>query len=345
MPTDTAATSLFPLMLGLPDDGRARININPRTRQVLYSIPGNARIGTDLAPAHKSRLVQTLFGEGLPILLPPVLHGQPMINAIGDPDTSAHTLRMLQQYIEETDTACFNHPAAVLATDRAGVADKLAGIEGLIVPRTLRLRIDEPAGLAAAAEQAGLGWPLIVRLAGAHRGESTVLAHKPEDVRAALRQLPWGGHDLYLTEYVDCRDADGLYRKLRLVVVGGEVCMRHQVIAHDWMVHVGDRRPAYLEEEQRLLDDFETTLKPAIAARVRAAAEALDMDYFGIDCSLRPDGRLLVFEANVLMDILINTMPLPNCWEAPIARIREALTALLFEPARWRHPPHKAAPA
>lgn len=345
MSAASAATSMFPLMLGLPDDNRARINVNARTRALQYSMPGNARIGADLAPGPKRRLVQILFGEGLPVSLPPALRGQPMINAVADPDTSSKSLGMLQRHLEETGTACFNHPTAVLATDRVRAAEKLAGIDGLMVPRALRVRVDEPAQIAAEAEDAGLGWPLIVRLAGTHRGESTVLVDSPEDVRTALRQVPWGGHDLYLTEYVDCRDADGLYRKLRLVVVDGEVFMRHQVIAHDWMVHVGDRRPAYLEEEQRLLREFETTLKPAIATRAQAAAEALDMDYFGIDCSLRPDGQLLIFEANVLMDILINTMPLPNCWEEPIARIHEALVALLFEPTRWRHPPREEAPA
>lgn len=343
MPADPAAQPLMPLLLGIPDDGRARIVVHAQTHKIMYSLSGNARIGTDLAPDSKRRLLQVPFGPDLPIRLPDAARGMPVVNAVADPDTSARSLKMLQAYLAETGTACFNHPAAVLGTDRARVARALAGIDGLLVPRTLRLRIDEPADLAPAAERAGIGWPLIVRLAGTHRGESTALVQRPEGVRDALRGMPWGGRDLYLIEYLDCRDDDGLYRKLRLAVIGGEAFMRHQVIASDWMVHVGDRRPAYLEEEERLLRDFETRLKPVVAERVQAIAAALDMDYFGIDCNLRPDGRLQVFEANALMDILMNTMPLPNCWEAPVERIRAALTALLFEPRRWRHPPSGGA--
>src|SRR5690348_17702098 len=52
---------------------------------------------------------------------------------------------------------------------------------------------------------------------------------------------------------------------------------------------------------------------------------------FRSDCNLRPDGSLLIFEANALMDVLNNTSPSPNCWDAPIARIHGALASLLFD--------------
>ena len=49
----------------------------------------------------------------------------------------------------------------------------------------------------------------------------------------------------------------------------------------------------------------------------------------------RPDGRVLVFEANVGMKILFNQFQSPSVWDAPIARIEAALVALLRDPTRW----------
>jgi len=125
----------------------------------------------------------------------------------------------------------------------------------------------------------------------------------------------------------------------------GEIFLRHLIIADDWLVHVHDRRAALAEEEIAALANFDSELLPQVRERVLRIADALDMDYFGIDCNLRADGSLLIFEANAMMDVLNNTSPSPNCWDAPIARIHDALASLLFDPARWRHPVRETATA
>lgn len=50
----------------------------------------------------------------------------------------------------------------------------------------------------------------------------------------------------------------------------------------------------------RLRDEMLPPLRPAIAE----IARRLQLEYFGMDCNLRPDGRLLVFEANANMNVL-----------------------------------------
>lgn len=331
------AAAVLPLMMGIPDD--RMVSVFAGADGVLgYNFLGNSRLATNLAPRFKQRLLRVFFGPEAPIRMPPELRRAPLINAVADPDLSSVALRMLRKHVETAGGACFNHPDAVLGTSRDGIAKRLAGIEGVLMPRTIRLRIEEPADIARAAKQHGLRWPLIVRVAGTHRGSATARVGKPSQAKAALRDLPWGGRELYLTEYMDCRDADGCYRKLRVIVVGGEIFLRHLIIADDWLVHVHDRRVAVAEEEISALANFDTALLPQLRERVCRIADALDMDYFGIDCNLRPDGSLLIFEANAMMDVLNNTSPSPNCWDAPIARIHDALASLLFDPARWRHP-------
>ncbi len=335
----SANAAVLPLMMGLPDDRMIGVSPAPNSPGgFALNFLGNSRIGTHLTPEFKQRLLRVFFGPEIPITLPPKFADAPLINAIGDPDMAAESLRMLDRFLAERSRPCFNHPAAVLGASRDGVAAKLAAIDGLWMPRTIRERIDEPDDLARAARRHDLRWPLIVRVAGSHRGMATVKVDAPEQMKAALRGLRWGGRDLYLTEYVDCRDDDGRWRKMRVVIVGNDIFIRHLVIANRWLVHAGDRELGHLAEEQAALREFDAKMLPSIGGRVRAIADALDMDYFGIDCNLRPDGRLLIFEANVLMDILHNSMSAPNCWDAAIARIRDALTTLLFDPARWRHP-------
>jgi glutathione synthase/RimK-type ligase-like ATP-grasp enzyme len=332
----TNQPAALPLMMGLPDDQRIAVGPAPGGG-LSYNFLGNARIGTHLAPPFKQRLARVFFGPNVPILMPAPFRGSPIVNAVGDADISAESLRLLIAYLEENPVACFNHPAAVLGASRDGVAEKLAGIPGVLMPRTIRLRIAEPDDLVQAARAHDLRWPLIVRVAGSHRGQSTAKVDEPSQVRAALHDMPWGGRGLYLTEYIECRDADDRYRKMRLVLVGKDIFLRHLVIAEGWLVHVSDREPGHLQEEEAALRDFRPQLLPAIEERVAAIGDALGLDYFGIDCNLRPDGDLLVFEANPLMDILHNSMTSPKCWDAAIADIHDALAALLFDPVRWRH--------
>ncbi|TAN06639.1 MAG: hypothetical protein EPN38_08135 [Rhodanobacteraceae bacterium] len=338
------AAALFPLLIGIPDDRKATVTLRPNGA-LGYELAGNARIATDLPPAIKRRLLRVVFGPGVPLRIPPTLHARPHVNAIGDADVCGAALRTLEQHLVQHGAACFNHPSAVLGTARDRAADKLAAIDGIWAPRTLRLRIEEPADVLAAVEREGLRWPLILRTAGTHSGKATVRLDAPADVRAGLRGLAWGGRDLYLTQYVDYRDPDGHFRKLRLALVGHEVFIRHHIVADHWMIHFRDRDLRHLPEEEHALETFHDGLLPQLASRLRAVADAIDLDYTGIDCSLRPDGRLLVFEVNPLMDILTNTMPEPNCWDAPVRRIGAALGPLLTDPARWRHPVQATAGA
>jgi glutathione synthase/RimK-type ligase-like ATP-grasp enzyme len=67
---------------------------------------------------------------------------------------------------------------------------------------------------------------------------------------------------------------------------------------------------------------------------VAAIGERLDLDYAGLDFSVLPDGRLLVFEANATM----LAHPEPDDGElayknAAVARIVEAFQALLAKAA------------
>jgi hypothetical protein len=58
---------------------------------------------------------------------------------------------------------------------------------------------------------------------------------------------------------------------------------------------------AMKREEEAFLADFRQAFRGAAADAVGEAARQLDLDYAGMDCTILPDGRVLVFEANAAM--------------------------------------------
>lgn len=127
---------------------------------------------------------------------------------------------------------------------------------------------------------------------------------------AGLHALPFDGRDFYLTEFVDCADADGFCHRQRLVVIDDEPILRGWLYDKSWKVHGASRsfmltRETWEDDSRRsrwLEKEVLPPLKPAIGEITRR----LQLEYYGIDCKVDPDGRMLVFEANANMNILTN---------------------------------------
>lgn len=335
----------LPVMAGLPDDNLATYKLPRDGQSPTFVIQGTASFRAHLPAEIRKRMPVVYFGPRGSLAVSDESRHQPLVNFTAEPDTCGGALGILRDAVEAGGIACFNHPAAVLDSTRDAVAMKLAGVPGLQVPRTIRVRPVQPLDVAEAAEAAGLTWPVIVRVAGTHAGATTIRIDRREDVRDAMKRMPWGGHELYVTEYAAYSDADGMHRKMRLVVVGRDVFLRHVLATPGWHVHARDHDARFDVEEREAMAAFDAGLLPRVRSTLDALIEAMDLDYFGMDCSLRPDGRLLVFEANANMNVLHDSRPdAAHCVHA-IERIRDALIALLADPARWRHPGRAARPA
>jgi hypothetical protein len=101
---------------------------------------------------------------------------------------------------------------------------------------------------------------------------------------------------------VDYQSADGLYRKLRIVLIDGAPFICHLAISSHWMVHylsagVAESAEKRLEE-QRMMESFDQDFAWRFQMQLREIARALQLDYVTIDCAEGPDGALLVFEAD-----------------------------------------------
>lgn len=227
-----------------------------------------------------------------------------LINLITEPEQNRDLLESLGKALREAGGKVINPPEAVLGSTRDQVARRLAGVPGLLAPKVVRFKTAKPELAVQMIERAGLQYPVIVRQAGTHTGRIVGLFDNAADLRAALV----GGGDHIATEFVDFRSADGLYRKYRFFFIGKQVIFRHMLVSDEWSVHARDRmrfmleRPALREEEEGLFDRVEGALPASVIQTLEAIRERMKLDFFGMDCGIMPDGRVLLFEANATMN-------------------------------------------
>lgn len=253
-----------------------------------------------------------------------------VVNCVVNPDLDGAALARLRAYLRRQDRAVvINHPDHVGKTARDVSAALLAGIDGLVVPRQIRVAAADP---AAAVRRAGLRLPAIVRPIGSQTGHGMALADDLETLCRLVRD--YGG--AYVAEFVDYRDGAGLYWKTRFFLVDGEPYPEHHVAADHWNVHTGNSRrlmaarPDLQERERRFLADWRAAVGERGVRALRGIAERYGLEYFGVDCAVLPHGGLLLFEANASMRVIY--MEAEREWRyllPHLDRIGDAFVALL----------------
>jgi hypothetical protein len=227
-----------------------------------------------------------------------------------------------------------NDPAKVALTGRAELPRHLAGIPGVVVPPVVRHAggpiggpIGSPDTRLDALAHAGIAPPLLFRPLGAHGGQGV----RRIDDEATLVLVPAGG--CYLAQFVDFLSPDGWYRKYRMIFVDGEAFPYHLAIGRDWLLHYWtagmEQDPARLAEERRFVEHPGEILGADLMAALPVIAARLGLDYAGIDFSILPDGRMLVFEANATMLVHPEQDPRLAFRNSAVAAIRSAFDAML----------------
>jgi tetratricopeptide (TPR) repeat protein len=228
-----------------------------------------------------------------------------VFNAIGDPDLAGPSAGMVRSFLEHCRKPVLNDPARIALTSRARASALLGDLEDVVVPAAARIRQVklERLGLRRAVAEAGLEPPLLVRPIGSHGGKGLERALTWPELEACAAAL--GDQDLHVAAYRDYRSADGLYRKGRVIFVDRRPYPYHWAGSDHWMVHydasgTGDDAERRAEE-LAFLGDPVGALGPRAWAAITRIGQRLDLDYCGLDFSLLPDGRVLVFEANATM--------------------------------------------
>ena len=254
-----------------------------------------------------------------------------VFNAIGDADLCGPGLDAAEAVLERTKAPVINPPSRVRATGRAEIAERLAGLPGVIAPTVVKTGRE---GLIEAAR--GFDLPFLMRTPGFHTGRNFVRVDRHGDVEALAAALP--GDDLLLIQYLDARDPQGRSRKFRVMMVGGRLYPLHLAISQAWKVHyfTADmaERPDHRAEDAAFLADMDAVLGERAIAGLQAIADRLALDYGGVDFGLGADGDVLPFEANATM-VVHPPDPDPR-WDyrrGPVEAILDAAREMLLSRA------------
>jgi tetratricopeptide (TPR) repeat protein len=264
-------------------------------------------------------------------------HGDIVVNLISDADQGHQSLLAASGLLDRLGKRTVNHPRRVLRTDRETVAALLADIPECHVPKTVRI---PRAALAApdvetTLKRRGFAFPLLLRMAGAHGGETFEKIDGPEDITNFLDARDAGS--FYVTRYVDYRSADGFFRKYRFVLTDRDIVPYHLAIGEGWKVHhytTSMHQHAWMQEEEKLfLENPGSVFSPEHFAAMAAIRDAVGLEFFGIDCAHDRAGRLLVFEVNA--SILVHNDNADFPYKIPFClQIKRALGAMLTRIAR-----------
>jgi hypothetical protein len=253
-----------------------------------------------------------------------------LVNLVTDPDQNPKVLANLVRLVSQYRGRIVNPPHKVLRSTRDKVARACRALPHVVAPQAIRIA---NAKLRSARKTAAdFPLPAILRLAGTHTGRVLGVIEDADALVAAL--VP--GEDHYLTEYKDFRSDDGLYRKYRFAMIGGEPVMRHMLVSDDWNVHAADRdrfmaeRPALVREEREAIDYGMQAFPHPVREGLAGIARAVGLDFFGVDCAIGPDGVIL-FEANATMNFFpLSPDPRFAYLQKALARAERAFDVLLF---------------
>lgn len=247
--------------------------------------------------------------------------------AIGESDEAVEALALAGALVRRAGLPCINDPRKILATGRVQIANALACIANVHAPRTARVRREH-----LAAGRVRMAFPLVVRPVGSQAGRGLARIDGPEELQSYVERSD--AQSFYVMPFVDFRSPDGYYRKYRIIVVDGVPHAYHLAISPEWMIHYYNapmrETPWMREEEAYFLSHFEDVFGPRLQQAFREIAQAIGLEYFGIDCSIDNEGRLLVFEADPAMIVHAGDEPELFAYKNPHAqRIFDAFQNLI----------------
>lgn len=190
-----------------------------------------------------------------------------------------------------------NAPARVFATGRPQLGKTLAGTNAHVPA------LHERARELLVTGDVGFEFPVIARPIGSHAGTGLRKLDAREMCEHYVNENPAGAY--YVSPFVDYSSADGYFRKYRIQFVDGVPFPVHLAISKDWMIHYYNAPMSENEwmrnEEAAFLADLSSAFAPDAHATLLAIAKAVGLEYFGIDCSIDREGKVLVFEADPAM--------------------------------------------
>lgn len=303
-------TSQAPLhaafLLGLPDDRNIKVTDVDAQGNFVYTLNGNSQFYNiiNLPNLLKTQLPLIWFKQTPLQLNKPNI----IVNCITDPDIAGNSLVQAAQLIAQIknkwpDVAVFNNPEKIADTSRSRIYELYKDLPGVKIPKAIKIIPSGCDDVIRLAKAEGIEFPFLIRPCGAHQSEGLQLIKSQADAEK-LEAYAYDGSKYYVTEFVDYRSDDGLYRKARLLIIGGKILPRHYMTGEDWLVH-GNLHEDFMadnekskQEEEYFLNNFRSMINPPALDSLLEIYKSSGLDYLGYDFTITADGNILVFEIN-----------------------------------------------
>jgi glutathione synthase/RimK-type ligase-like ATP-grasp enzyme len=308
---------------GIADDRYTKVHTVQKNGSVLFEHNGSTNIYQYIKNDSFNKK-QLLFDTNPKQAMEPIRFDA-IFNQISDPDTHSITLLKVEamQNSLPKEMAFFNKPSNVRKTTRESIYKLLHGIKKLHVPKTVKIQPKSPANIYESINRENFSFPVIFRQAGDHGGISTI---RIDNENEQFFAFALDGRDYYLTQYVEY-GVKNLYRKYRLVVIGGNVFLRHVLFGKEWLLHATNEIESEKQKNIQESKRFSREIKPLIQTTITDIYHTLGLDYFGIDCEINEKGEILVFEINANMNIFIETEG--SVFKKHIEKAHQALVKML----------------
>lgn len=286
------------------------------------------------------------LGPDLAVPDPLPAHDVAFVAAPGDTDASRPFLLHIERCLGDWPGPLLNLPQSIMGLERDQLAMTLRGVDGLVLPDTVRTSRTELVRLGRGELQPcdlleGFDFPLVLRPVGSHAGRDLELIESRDLIADYLDGC--ADSEFFASTYIDYRSRDGAFRKYRLVFIDGEPFACHMAIADQWRIwymNAGmDASREKRAEEQRFMQHFDLDFGLRHRNTLIEIARRVDLDYFGIDCAESLDGSLIIFEAdNALIVHDMDSKILFPYKKQPMAKIFSAFVEMLHGKAPRSRP-------
>lgn len=240
--------------------------------------------------------------------LPPEIpaHDAVMV-AFSDTVDNSPVLQRLDMLLRGWGRPVLNAAACISNTERSAASTLLQGVRGLRMPPTRNVARDALQSIVngkGAIDQVfnECRYPIILRPVSSHGGRDLEKIDDAAGISQYLSHVT--DPDFYISNFVDYRSADGLFRKCRIAMVDGQPFICHMAVSSHWMVHYVNAG-MYVDsakrcEEASFMANFDAFVKRHGSA-LREICARVGLEYLCIDCAETIDGELLVFEVDHTM--------------------------------------------
>lgn len=332
-----AATPLFRIRR---DDAKGRLRV------LALVAPGDLMVNTplDFITNHLDVRLDLLYihrDQPLPAVIP---DHDVMFLAVGEADPAF--LARLGRLYDTWPRPVLNDPRLLPRLERDALSRALAGVATICSPVATEVARPALDDVVASGAVPPVPYPFLIRPKGSHAGSEL---KKIDDAAALADYLIYSFAKTYfVTRFVDYRGADGMFRKYRVAFIEREPFLCHMALSQHWMVHYLNagmaESPAKRWAEAEAMVEFAGGFARRHAASFAELHARLPFDYYSIDCSELPDGRLLVFEADTAAIIhLMDPEDMYPYKQAPMRLVFAAFGAMLER--RVNAPAPRTAPA